>query len=383
MNCQEVQIELPNYLEKSLDSLRMKNIEMHLLSCPLCHEEADGILDCVKQVAQLPRVDPPAGFAQRIMAQVREIEVKPMFWQRISPPLKIGMPMQAAAVVLVAILAVFLYQKESQIKNNRPDELSAPVPAMQLPSERKVNAESDSSQPVAPAAPIAKDAKRDRNPDVAIAQLSAAEARRKTVADSLLSKEEAPAASQPSAKTENNATEFKDAPRRPPIQAQEVATGRENFRPSGDAFDIGTTLRGSLRSGIFAPEPSVSPMTEPSADVEFVVRRRAGERSDQTDKPSGDRPVSGSLQRQRAEADAVTSAAAAKRAGSVAAAPNSLTEIRWFTVPAERYDQFRKELATEAAIESEKKTGIMSNELAAKSDRELLIKVIILTPTER
>jgi len=52
-------------------------------------------------------------------------------------------------------------------------------------------------------------------------------------------------------------------------------------------------------------------------------------------------------------------------------------------VPAERYDQFRKELAAEAAIESEKKTAIMANELAGKSTPELLIKVIILTPTER
>ena len=91
------------------------------------------------------------------------------------------------------------------------------------------------------------------------------------------------------------------------------------------------------------------------------------------------------MQRQRVEADALTPAAKSKPAGSAAAAPqvSSITEIRWFTVPAERYDQFRKELAAEAAIESEKKTAIMSNELAAKSTPELLIKVIILTPTER
>jgi len=378
MNCQEVQIELSNYLEKSLDSLRIKSIEMHLLSCPLCRDEADGILDCVEQLAQLPMLDPPAGFAQRIMAQVREIEVKPKLWHRIFPPFKIGMPMQATAVVLVAILAVFLYQKESQIKSNQRDELSAPVPVMQLPSERKADSASDSAHPAAPAQPLAKVAKRDLNPSVTIAPQSAAEARRKNVVDSRLSKDEAPAAAPPSAKTETDATELKDAPRRSPIQAQEVATGRENFRSSGDAFDIGTTLSGSLRSGIFVPERSLSPMTEPSADVEFVVRRRDNQRRDQKDNASD-------VQRQRVEADALTPAAKSKPAGSAAAAPqvSSITEIRWFTVPAERYDQFRKELAAEAAIESEKKTAIMANELAAKSTPELLIKVIILTPTER
>ena len=67
--------------------------------------------------------------------------------------LTMGMPMQATAVVLVAILAVFLYQKESQIKSNQRDELSAPVPVVQLPSERKADSASDSAQPAAPAQP--------------------------------------------------------------------------------------------------------------------------------------------------------------------------------------------------------------------------------------
>jgi hypothetical protein len=380
MNCQEVQSELSNYLEKSLDSLRMKSIELHLLSCPLCREEADGILDCIEQMAGLPPVDPPAGFALRVMALVREIEFKPTLWQRLFPRLKIAVPMPAVAVVLVAVLAGFLYQKEAQIRSE--PELSVPTP--QLPSQEKPPSARDFAQPGMPPQPGAKEAKRDIDSGIATARPSAPEARRKSVANSSLSKEQPPAALQPSAKTENNPVEFKDLPRRPPIQAQEVAAGRENFRSSGDALDIGPTLGGSLRSGIFAPDPLLSPITEPNADIEFIVRRRAGERSDQTDKASGNRSASGSLQRRRAEADIATSTATAKQADSVASAPpaSSVTEIRWFTVPTERYDQFRKELAAEAAIESEKKTGGMASELVAKSNRELLIKVIIVGPGE-
>ena len=380
MNCQEVQVELSSYLEKSLDSLRMKSIEMHLLSCPLCREEADGVLDCIEQIGQLPVVDPPADFAQRIMAKVREIEVKPPLWQRLFGSLEFGMPIPAAAVVVVAVLAVFLYQKESQMSNEAPAELSAPS----LSQEKAVPV-GDAAQPSAPTQTIAKEAKRDLKPNATSAPESAVELHRKILAESRLSKEQPSPAAQPSAKPENNPGELKDVPHRPPIQAQEVATGRENFRAGGDAFDIGPTLGGPLRSGIFAPDPLLSPMTEPKADIEFIVRRRTGERNDQADKVSDDRRASGNVQRQRAEADAVTSAATATRADSVALAPgaSSITEIRWFTVPTERYDQFRKELAAEAAIESEKKTGGMASELATKSNRDLLIKVIILTPTER
>ena len=55
-----------------------------------------------------------------------------------------------------------------------------------------------------------------------------------------------------------------------------------------------------------------------------------------------------------------------------------MSEVSWFTVGAEHYDQFKKDLAAEAAIDSERPIGSMTNELT-KSNRELLIKVIILT----
>jgi hypothetical protein len=377
MNCPEVQVELSGYLEKSLDSLRMKSIELHLLTCPLCREEADGILDCIEQIHQLPMADPPAGFARRIMAQVREIEAKPALWEKIFAFLKPGMPVQAAAVVVIAVLAVFVYQNQLRIKNAERAESSTPT--QQFTPEEKANPFSDSKQPSAPAQPSAKETNRDLQADTTIAPQPAAEARRKTVVESDLSKEQPPASPAPTAKAENTPTELRDAPRRPPIQAQEVATGRENFRASGNPFDIGA-LGSSSSSVIFAPESLLSPIAEPNADIEFIVRRRVSEHTDQTDKISGNRPASGSLQRQRAEADAALSTATAKRAAVPPA--GSITEIRWFRVPTERYDQFRKELAAEAAIESEK-TGGMASEVATKSNRELLIKVIIVGPGER
>jgi hypothetical protein len=56
--------------------------------------------------------------------------------------------------------------------------------------------------------------------------------------------------------------------------------------------------------------------------------------------------------------------------------------MRWFAVPADRYEQFRKELAAEAHIDSERSVAGMENEFPSKSSRELLIKIIIL-PSER
>ncbi len=58
MNCQEAQTQLSEYLESSLDALRMKSIETHLLGCPVCRAEADGLADCIQEIARLPIVDP-------------------------------------------------------------------------------------------------------------------------------------------------------------------------------------------------------------------------------------------------------------------------------------------------------------------------------------
>ena len=127
MNCQEAQTQLSEYLESSLDALRMKSIETHLLGCPVCRAEADGLAECIQEIARLPIVDPPMGFAQRVMAHARAIEIKSSPWQKIFAPIRFAVPMQASAAVLIAVFAVLLYQNQSRFKNNPPTESTAPT----------------------------------------------------------------------------------------------------------------------------------------------------------------------------------------------------------------------------------------------------------------
>ena len=378
MNCQEVPPALSEYLEKSLDAIRMKSVETHLLACAVCRAEADGLTDCIQQVAELPLVEPPMGFAQRVMAHVREIETQPSLWQRVFAPLRTRAPIQATAVVFIAVLAVFIYQKGLQIKDNQPSQVTTPVSPLSLTFEKKSS--TDDKQSAEPPLPAAK----QENPKNAADQARGAQARRKVMPQSPLLKDQTPASPQPSANVqpESAAGDVKDAlSRRAPIQAQEVATGMESLRPSGDTFGIGPTLGGSLRPGLFLPERALSPITEPSADAEFVVRRRDLQRRDQKESGNSD------AQRRRAESAIAPTAATVKQTDSPAASaqssPTTISEVRWFAVPADRYDQFRKELVAEAAIESEKTIGPMEKDFALKSNRELLIKVIILSAPER
>ncbi|MGH7795505.1 MAG: anti-sigma factor family protein [Candidatus Binatia bacterium] len=381
MNCHDVQMQLSEFLEKSLDAIRTKSIETHLISCPACRAEANSLSDCIRQVADLPIIEPPAGFARRVMAHAREIEIEPRGWQRFIAAFRVTMPIQAAAVVMIAVLAVLLYQKETKITESGPAQLTALPPALPLSAQGQPNAVVDSARSSAPSRPSSPPDTQRKIRRAPVAEQDRAQARQQQVPDTSLKDQVAAA----SAETEKPLEGRIAAPRRPTIQAQEVATGRGSFRPSTHAFDFGAAI-GALSQTPFrnapfaAAERAASPLSEPRADIEFIVRRRSFERREQGEEKE---ESSGDTRRKRSEADAAIAAAAVNRAVPAPASPaSSIVEMRWFAVPAARFEQFRKDLAAEAHIDSERSIGSMDKEFASQSSRELLIKVIIL-PSER
>ncbi|HEX2260642.1 MAG TPA: DUF2275 domain-containing protein, partial [Candidatus Binatia bacterium] len=112
MNCAEVQKYLADFLDKSLDNERARAIEDHLAACSRCSEEMTSLAECQRLVSGLPAVELPLGFTNRVMARVREAANPPSLWERLFLPLRIKIPLQATAVVLIAVLAAYIYQKE-------------------------------------------------------------------------------------------------------------------------------------------------------------------------------------------------------------------------------------------------------------------------------
>jgi hypothetical protein len=378
MNCQEVQLQLSGYLEKSLDAIRVKGVETHLASCPFCRAEARGLSDCIALVADLPSVEPPAGFAPRVMAHAREFELEPRLLQRLLGVLGSTAPIQATAVLLVGVLAVLMYQKAPGLRDGSISELTPPPPVTR--SERQAHAVADTAAKISTES--ANDPRAVRNPRAHPESTppSSAAARHQAKSESPASEPKAVAQSIPDPQPDRLSEIAITTPRRRPIQAQEVSTGREPARPSSDVFGLGAGVGALNRQPFvgapFSGERALSPLSEPSADFEFIVRRRALERREVADR--GDDPHS------RGETAAAIASAAAQRSVPAPAAPSSSSvEIRWFNVAPHHFEQFRKELAAEANIDSEKAIAAAEKELAAKSPRDpLLVKVIIL-PSER
>ena len=122
MNCEEVQTQLPDYLERSLGLKASALIDEHLADCARCRQETELLGECMRQVSALPILEPPPGFVQRVMIRVREEEAQPGIWQRLTQPLRVKIPIQATALVMVGILGIYLLQKEEPHKEFKSEQ---------------------------------------------------------------------------------------------------------------------------------------------------------------------------------------------------------------------------------------------------------------------
>lgn len=375
MNCEEVQTRISEYLERSLDAISMKSIEVHLSSCSRCRVDANSLADCIQEVAALPMVDPPLGFAQRVMAHVGEIHKKPTLWERLFLPTRVKIPLQATAVVLIGALALVLSQKQERL--TKPDfsqPADSPITSA-APSEMKTDQRKESTIAIEQSFQAEKRAKLTK-PFTELAKQAPEPVRNKAATPPAGGEQTQPAAAPPPAsakETESRPEDKKEVPRRRPIPAQEVSTAGEAMRSRRDTVGFalgpgaGAMGQPSLSAGPLL-ERSLSPLSEPNADIEFVVRRRPPPHRDEKDEANF------AATGQAAESRRTNPPVAASRASSI-------REIRWFTVAADRFEQFKKALESEAIIESERTPGIIENDFAQKIARELLIKVTI-SPSE-
>jgi anti-sigma factor RsiW len=364
MNCEDIGLQLSAFLDQSLDDQYFRNVREHLADCPRCSEEVAGLAECRQLVSSLPDVEPPVGLVTRVMAEVREAAHRPRILQRLFPPVRLKMPLQAAAVVLIGILSVYLYQKEDT--SNSP---LAPITPEPMLSDRQGSTKSETVEP--PAAPInsplPNEAKAvSTEPAPAKAPSAPAAATSKAgIAESRL---------------ESQAEKFKSAP----IPAQGVTTAQEGSSFPGDLSGrgLGSSVEALRQPGVRpAPFPAerLSLLSEPIPDYELVVRRRSPQRADQaTSAGSQD-----SLQKQAGGAAAPKSAEGRRQAEGSSRGNNSPLEILWFSVPYDRYEQFKKELAAQAIVESELPVAVKEKEASFIADRPLSIKVTVLPSTER
>ena len=388
MNCQEVQERLSEYLEQSLDDASMRTVDIHLSSCRLCRAEADSLVRCIQNIAGLPMVEPPLGFAQRVMSHVREIEARPSVWERLFP-LGIKMPIHATAIVLIGVLAVYLLEKEEPHKNllttpgqvasrsekKEPAELAAP--ANSLP-------DTEQSTPVGPVPPPSLSAPLAKEKSGAG---EASRSREKKQPPSAPAEIAVPTQSPNSAANEPVETRslFEEG-RTGSLQSLLPIDPRRRARGVISGTPVVNPAMPRIGTGTFSPPSELEPDSLragslsllPLADYELVVRRRP---------PQQDQALRDNLSASRKRSEAATADRPQPTPSGIerlmAMIPDSTRpQTVWVSLAPNQFQQFKKDLVSLGTIESESTTSFRDLEFASKTDSEILIKLTILPGSE-
>jgi hypothetical protein len=118
MDCRHIRERLAAYREEVVELEEERAIEQHLSSCWQCSRALDALKKAEELVRRLPEVEPPAWMTQKVMARVRaEEEKKKGVVQRLFFPLRIKIPIQVFATVVIAVAAIYVFKAvEPQMK---------------------------------------------------------------------------------------------------------------------------------------------------------------------------------------------------------------------------------------------------------------------------
>jgi hypothetical protein len=185
MTCPEARELLSALLDDALSPAERQAIDAHLRTCAECARELTELRETVALLERLPPVHAPAGFVDRVV----ETAYRPSWPRRVADalfrPLRVKLPLEAAAVVLVGISALYVYRHAPEVQQvarqeTREAPASAPLPAPLPPPSTtsevsQASPASDAALP--PKSGVAElEAKREPGPPAATPPVPAAPA---------------------------------------------------------------------------------------------------------------------------------------------------------------------------------------------------------------
>ncbi len=132
--CSAIEDLLPLYSDGSLSDEEKRVVEEHLSDCAACQKELAYLQKAGQLVNHLSDVEEPPWFQQKIVARVREEAGKKSLAQKWFYPIRIKIPIQIMATIVIAVLAVYLYRSgDEQVKQILP---SAAKPVIEIQKEQ-------------------------------------------------------------------------------------------------------------------------------------------------------------------------------------------------------------------------------------------------------
>jgi len=103
--------KLSEYIDGSVSAEEKKEVEEHLRTCTDCSDALRELKKTVEHIKTVEEVEPPAWMTQKIMAKVRaKARQKRDFIHLLFLPLHVKLPVQAVALLFLAVIAFSLYR---------------------------------------------------------------------------------------------------------------------------------------------------------------------------------------------------------------------------------------------------------------------------------
>jgi hypothetical protein len=213
MEHNDIRHKLSEYIDESVTAEERTAIEAHLKTCRECGDALEELRKTIAYVKTVEEIDPPTWMTQKIMANVRAEAEKKGLFERFFQPGSLRFPIQAVAVVFLAVTAFAIYRsiQPASVPSEAPLQklASRKEPAKDVPAKTKTAAPADSAKRV-PQAPEYK-------------ALEMTQEYEKPAAPRLMSKTEAPAPASA------------DRLEQPLLAEQEAASGKAAAAPQAGA----------------------------------------------------------------------------------------------------------------------------------------------------
>ena len=128
MTCHDARPQLSALLDDALSVAEHQALEAHLAACAECRRELEQLRGTVALLGRLPPVHAPAGFVDRVMGEAYRPPWPRRVLDALFRPLRVKLPLEAAAVLLVGVSALYVYQHAPEVQQVARQE--TPVPPL-------------------------------------------------------------------------------------------------------------------------------------------------------------------------------------------------------------------------------------------------------------
>lgn len=158
MKCGQIQKMLPACLDGILSKTETALVENHLAACDSCRASFKEYQRARQRLKKLEEVEPPPGFAQKIMARIEQEEGKKGgLLRKLFYPLHIKVPIQAVAMVVIAVLAIQTYRSVEPQKQTAPPDAITAVPGPKEEPARKEDRQQEAALPAKKTLPTSEE----------------------------------------------------------------------------------------------------------------------------------------------------------------------------------------------------------------------------------